>query len=115
MNQTISFEIFRVDAAGADYLESFVVRDGRLWVSLWPAEADTMHRAHVYDADGVFLHEAEWPLGIAIWHGGLSGDVVVGVRKVEFDVEQAVRLRFRPRPAPPIRPVGPARRRARKP
>ena len=74
--------------------------DGRLWVAMWPAEGDSMHRAHVYDADGVFLHEAEWPLGIAIWHGGLSGDVAVGVRKVEFDVEQVVRLRFRPRPSP---------------
>jgi len=74
--------------------------DGRLWVAMWPAEGDSMHRAHVYDADGVFLHEAEWPRGIAIWHGGLSGDVAVGVRKVEFDVEQVVRLRFRPRPAP---------------
>ena len=49
--------------------------DGRLWVFLWPAEADSMYRAHVYDADGVFLHEAEWPRGIAIWYGGLSGDV----------------------------------------
>lgn len=74
--------------------------DGRLWVFLWPAEADSMYRAHVYDADGVFLHEAEWPRGIAIWYGGLSGDVALGVRTVEFDVEQVVRLRFRPRPAP---------------
>ena len=74
--------------------------DGRLWVCFWLAEADSMHRAHLYDADGVFLHEAEWPRGIAIWHGGLSGDVAVGVRKVEFDVEQVVRLRFRPQPAP---------------
>lgn len=74
--------------------------DGRLWVCFWPAEADTMRQAHVYDADGAFLHEAEWPLGIAIWYGGLSGDVAVGVRKVEFDVEQVVRLRFLPQPAP---------------
>ena len=74
--------------------------DGRLWVCLWPAEADSMYRAHVYDADGVFLHGAEWPRGIAIWYGGLSGDVAVGVRKVEFDVEQVVRLRFLPQPAP---------------
>ena len=80
--------------------------DGRLWVCFWPAEADSMHRAHVYDADGVFLHEAEWPLGIAIWYGGLSGDVAVGVRKVEFDVEQVVRLRFllQPAPNPPSEP-----------
>ena len=74
--------------------------DGRLWVAMWPAEGDSMHRAHVYDADGVFLHEAEWPLGIAIWYGGLSGDVAIGVRKMEFDVEQVVRLRFRPQAAP---------------
>ena len=75
-------------------------QDGRLWVFLWPAEADSMYRAHVYDADGVFLHVAEWPRGIAIWYGGLSGDVAVGVRKVEFDVEQVVRLRFLPPSAP---------------
>ncbi len=56
--------------------------------------------AHVYDADGVFLHEAEWPRGIASWHGGLSGDVALGVRKAEFDVGEVVRLRFRPQPAP---------------
>ena len=74
--------------------------DGRLWVAMWPAEGELMHRAHVYDADGVFLHEAEWPRGIAIWHGGLSGDVALGVRTIEFDVEQIVRLRFRPQPAP---------------
>ncbi|MCY3809869.1 MAG: hypothetical protein OXG58_10695 [Gemmatimonadetes bacterium] len=73
--------------------------DGRLWVCLWPEEGDTMHRAHVYDGDGVFLHEAEWPRGITIWYGGLRGDVAVGVRKVEFDVEQVVRLIFRPQPA----------------
>lgn len=73
--------------------------DGRLWVAMWPAEGDLMHRADVYDADGVFLHEAEWPRGIAIWYGGLSGDVAIGVRKVEFDVEQVVRLRFRPWPS----------------
>lgn len=72
--------------------------DGRLWVFLWPAEADSMYRAHVYNADGVFLHEAEWPKGIAIWYGGLGGDVAVGVQKVEFDVEQVVRLRFLPQP-----------------
>ena len=77
--------------------------DGRLWVFLWPAEADSMYRAHVYDADGMFLHVAEWPRGIAIWYGGLSGDVAVGVRKVEFDVQQVVRLRFlfQPAPSPP--------------
>ncbi len=74
--------------------------DGRLWVCLWPTEGDTMHRAHVYDGDGVFLHEAEWPRGITIWYGGLRGDVAVGVRRVEFDVEQIVRLRFRPHPVP---------------
>lgn len=74
--------------------------DGRLWVALWPAEGDSVHRAHVYDADGVFLHVAEWPRGIAIWHGGLSGDVALGVRTIEFDVAQVVRLRFRPQPAP---------------
>ena len=74
--------------------------DGRLWVCFWPAKADAMYRAHVYDADGVFLHEAEWPRGIAIWYGGLSGDVALGVRTVEFDVEQVVRLRFLPQPAP---------------
>lgn len=80
--------------------------DGRLWVCFWPAEADTMRQAHVYDADGAFLHRAEWPRGIAIWLGGLSGDVAVGVRKVEFDVEQLVRLRFLPQPArnPPGKP-----------
>ncbi len=74
--------------------------DGRLWVCLWPTDGDTMHRAHVYDGDGVFLHEAEWLRGITIWYGGLRGDVAVGVRKVEFGVEQIVRLRFRPHPAP---------------
>ena len=41
--------------------------DGRLWVFLWPAEADSMYRAHVYDAGGAFLHVAEWPRGISIW------------------------------------------------
>ncbi len=70
--------------------------DGRLWVFLWPAESDAMYRAQVYDADGALLHVAEWPRGILIWYGGLRGDVALGVREVEFDVQQVVRLRFSP-------------------
>ena len=74
--------------------------DGRLWVCLWPAEGDSMYRAHVYDANGAFLHEAEWPRNVAIWYGGVRGDVALGVRTAEFEVEQVVRLRFRPVAAP---------------
>ena len=70
--------------------------DGRLWVFLWPAEADTMYEAHIYDADGAFLHVAEWPRGIGLWYGGLSGDVALGVRTTESDIQQVVRLRFLP-------------------
>lgn len=72
--------------------------DGRLWVFLWPGEADTMYRAHVYSEDGAFLHVAEWPRGIGIWYGGVSGDVALGLQLGEFDVQEVVRLRFSPVP-----------------
>lgn len=106
MGRLVSYTDHRIPERKPAIEHIWYDEDGRLWVCFWAAEADTMRRAHVYDADGAFLHEAEWPMGIAIWYGGsiwcggLRGDVAVGVRKVEFDVEQVVRLRFRPRPAP---------------
>ena len=70
--------------------------DGRLWVRLTPAEADEVLRAHVYDPDGAMLFTAEWPRGIDLSLGGVSGDVALGVQWMEFDVQRVVRLRFSP-------------------
>ena len=70
--------------------------DGRLWVRLTPAEADEVLRAHVYDPDGEPLFTAEWPRGIDLSLGGVSGDVALGVQWMEFDVQRVVRLRFSP-------------------
>ena len=74
--------------------------EDRLWVFLWPAEADDSYEAHVYDGGGTFLHVAEWPRGIGLWYGGVRGDMAVGVREAEFDVQQVVLLRFSPVSAP---------------
>ena len=71
--------------------------DGRLWVRLAWAEADEVLRAHVYDPDGEILFTAEWPRGIDLTLGGVSGDVALGVQRMEFDVQRVVRLRFSPR------------------
>ncbi len=71
--------------------------DGRLWVRLAWAEADEVLRAHVYDPDGALLFTAEWPRGIDLTLGGVSGDVALGVQRMEFDVQRVVRLRFSPR------------------
>lgn len=60
--------------------------DGRLWVRLAWAEADEVLRAHVYDPDGEMLFTAEWPRGIDLSLGGVSGDVALGVQRMEFDV-----------------------------
>ncbi len=68
--------------------------ENRLWVHLWPAEADTTYRAFVYDPDGSLLHEAEWPRGIAIWRGGVTGDTALGIREIGLGVQQVVQLRF---------------------
>lgn len=70
--------------------------DGRLWVRLAWAEADDVLRAHVYDPDGGMLFTAEWPRGIDLSLGGVSGDVALGVQRMEFDVQRVVRLRFSP-------------------
>lgn len=70
--------------------------DGRLWVMPWPAEGDALWQAHVYDSDGVQLHTAEWPAGIALSLGGTRGNVALGVERMAFDVERVVRLRFAP-------------------
>ena len=70
--------------------------DGRLWVRLAWAEADEVLRAHVYDPDGEPLFTAEWPRGIDLSLGGVSGDVALGVQYMEFDVQRVVRLRFSP-------------------
>lgn len=70
--------------------------DGRLWVRLAWAEADEVLRAHVYDPDGEMLFTAEWPRGIDLTLGGVSGDVALGVQWMEFDVQRVVRLRFSP-------------------
>lgn len=70
--------------------------DGRLWVRLAWAEADEVLRAHVYDPDGEMLFTAEWPRGIDLTLGGVSGDVALGVQRLEFDVQRVVRLRFSP-------------------
>ncbi len=71
--------------------------DGRLWVRLAWAEADEVLRAHVYGPDGEMLFTAEWPRGIDLSLGGVSGDVALGVQRMEFDVQRVVRLRFSPR------------------
>ncbi|WP_420464030.1 hypothetical protein [Candidatus Palauibacter sp.] len=71
--------------------------DGRLWVRLAWAEADEVLRAHVYDPEGEILFTAEWPRGIDLTLGGVSGDVALGVQRMEFDVQRVVRLRFSPR------------------
>lgn len=71
--------------------------DGRLWVRLAWAEADEVLRAHVYDPDGELLFNAEWPRGIDLSLGGVSGDMALGVQRMEFDVQRVVRLRFSPR------------------
>ena len=71
--------------------------DGRLWVRLAWAEADEVLRADVYDPDGESLFTAEWPRGIDLSLGGVSGDVALGVQRMEFDVQRVVRLRFSPR------------------
>ena len=68
--------------------------EGRLWVLLWPAESNRSYEAHVYDDDGTLLHVAEWPRGIGLWYGGVRGDIAVGLREAEFDVQQVVILRF---------------------
>ena len=68
--------------------------DGRLWVRLAWAEADEVLRAHVYGPDGEMLFTAEWPRGIDLSLGGVSGDVALGVQRMEFDVQRVVRLRF---------------------
>lgn len=70
--------------------------DGRLWVRLAWAEADEVLRAHVYDPAGEMLFTAEWPRGIDLSLGGVSGDVALGVQRMEFDVQRVVRLRFSP-------------------
>lgn len=70
--------------------------DGRLWVRLAFAEADEVLRAHVYDPDGDLLFTAEWPRGIDLTLGGVTGDVALGVQRMEFDVQRVVRLRFSP-------------------
>lgn len=70
--------------------------DGRLWVRLAWSEADEVLRAHVYDPDGDMLFTAEWPRGIDLSLGGVSGDVALGVQWMEFDVQRVVRLRFSP-------------------
>ena len=70
--------------------------DGRLWVRLAWAEADEVLRAHVYDPDGEMLFTAEYPRGIDLSLGGVSGDVALGVQRMEFDVQRVVRLRFSP-------------------
>jgi hypothetical protein len=70
--------------------------DGRLWVRLAWAEADEVLRAHVYDPDGEQLFTAEWPRGIDLSLGGVSGEVALGVQRMEFDVQRVVRLRFSP-------------------
>ena len=54
-----------------------------------------MSVAHVYDGGGRHLYNAEWPRGVSISRGGVSGDVAVGVRRMAFDVPQVVKLRFR--------------------
>ena len=70
--------------------------DGRLWVRLAWAEDDEVLRAHVYDPGGEMLFTAEWPRGIDLSLGGVSGDVALGVQYLEFDVQRVVRLRFTP-------------------
>ncbi len=72
--------------------------DGLLWVHLWPSEAEDLYRADVYNPDGTLSFEAVWPKGVAIWRGGGSGDVALGVREIALDVHQVVRVRFRPVP-----------------
>ena len=71
--------------------------DGRLWVRPAWAEADEVLRAHVYDPEGEPLFTAEWLRGIDLTLGGVSGDVALGVQRMEFDVQRVVRLRFSPR------------------
>ena len=70
--------------------------DGRLWVLLWYAEEDTVYRAHVYDGEGTHLYDAEWPRGVALSRGGVSGNVALGVRELALGIHQVVRLKFRP-------------------
>lgn len=69
--------------------------DGRLWVHLTPAEADEVSRAHVYDPEGEPLFTAEWPRGIDLSLGGVSGAVALGVRGMPSE-PRVVRLRFSP-------------------
>lgn len=70
--------------------------DGRLWVRLAAAEADESSRAHVYDSEGEPLFTAEWPRGIDLSLGGVSGDVALGVQWMDRVTPRVVRLRFTP-------------------
>ncbi|WP_420464029.1 hypothetical protein [Candidatus Palauibacter sp.] len=67
--------------------------DGRLWVRLAAAEADEVSRAHVHDPDGEPLFTAEWPRGIDLSLGGVSGVVALGVQGMPSE-PRVVRLRF---------------------
>lgn len=68
--------------------------DGRLWVRLGWAAADEFYRAHVYDSEGGPLFTTEWPQGIDLSLGGVSGDVALGVQWMDPVTPRVVRLRF---------------------
>ncbi len=92
------FPVFRVPERKPVIRHMWYDEENRLWVHLWPAEADSTYRALVYGPDGSLLHEAEWPRGIAIWRGGVTGDTALGIREIGLGVPQVVQLRFRPDP-----------------
>ncbi len=70
--------------------------DGRLWVSLWGTDGDSLARAHVYSAEGEFLFLAAWPRDVSLQNGAMRGDVAIGFATDEFDVPEIVKLVFGP-------------------
>ena len=65
---------------------------GRIWVETSRAEGVTTAGGHVYDAEGRFVADAEWPMEVRLNGGAIERDVVLGVGTGAFDVPVVVRM-----------------------
>jgi hypothetical protein len=68
--------------------------DGRLWVQLPAAEADTLLRADVWNRDGTYAFTVEWLRGIRLRPGAIRENGGYGIVYDAFDVPSFVRLRW---------------------